>query len=280
LLEDKILAEGPPTLDPLIRDRLAGLDRVFMASYSEHLDERAKHAYALTLDAHSRRKRFFTRVGQCPTIPETTLRRALLIGDAEKVGVKRILCVGDDDLVSVPLAALGHDVTVYDIDDFLLAFLRDVCSKLDLDVNVEERDLRDPLKTSESEAFDIFVTDPMSNRDCFEIFLSRAFTMLKPDGRGYTAVYGPTGRLFQTVAGEMKFPIHAWHARHNRYYSQFIQLHSYESDWVEVSKTPETVVKHAPEEFCVPINLYAEDFYQRKPTFLSFYDEIDDTHYA
>lgn len=280
LLEDKILAEGMPGVDPVIRDRLAVLDRMFMVAYDEHLDARARRAYELTLDAHSRRKRFFTRVGQCPTIPETTLRRALLIGDAETVGAKEILCVGDDDLVSVPLAALGHNVTVFDIDDFLLAFLRDVCAKLELDVTVEERDLRDPLKTKESEAFDIFVTDPMSNRDCFEIFLSRAFTMLKPEGKGYTAVYGPTGRLFQTIAREMKFPINAWHARHNRYYSQFVKLHTYESDWVEISKTPDTVVKHAPDEFCVPINLYAEDFYQRKPTFLSFYDEIEDTQYA
>ncbi|MEE8409246.1 MAG: bis-aminopropyl spermidine synthase family protein [Myxococcota bacterium] len=280
LLREGILAHGEAGVDPVIRDRLAILDRMFMTAYACNLDERARHAYELTLSAHARRKRFFTRVGQCPTLPETTLRRALLVGDARKVGVKNVLCLGDDDLISIPLAVLGHRVTVYDIDDFLLAFLRGVCTELELDVMVEERDLRDPLKSDEKETFDLFLTDPMSNRDCFEIFLSRAFTMVKPGGKGFVAVYGPTGRLFRQVASEMKFPINRWYARHNRYYSQYIKLHTYESDWLEVEKSADTIIKHPADEFCVPINLYAEAFYQRKPTFLSFYDQIEDCHYA
>ena len=280
LLEQGVLAPGPATVDPVLKDRLQRIDRLFMPAYEASLDTRARRAYELTLDAHARRKRFFTRVGQCPTLPETTLRRALLVGDAEKVGKKNILLVGDDDLVSVPLAALGHDVTVFDIDDFLLGFLREISRALELNIKVVEKDLRDPLDEGESQSFDLFLTDPMSNRDCFEIFLSRAFALVKPDSPGFVAVYGPTERLFRTIGDELRFPIVRWHRRHNRYYSQFMRIHSYESDWVEIRRTAETVIKHPPTEFCVPLNLYAEQFYQRPPVFFAFYDEIEEPRFA
>jgi hypothetical protein len=280
LLEEGVLALGPAGVDPILKARLGDLDRLFLSAYESALDARARHAYELTLDAHARRKRFFTRVGQCPTLPETTLRRALLVGDAAKIGKKKILLVGDDDLISIPLTALGHDVTVYDIDDFLLSFLRDVSKALGLEITVVEKDLRDPLEPGERESFDLFLTDPMSNRDCFEIFLSRAFALVKPGSPGFVACYGPTERLLRTISAELKFPIIKWHRRHNRYYSQFMKIHAYESDWVEIRRDLETIIKHPPTEFCVPLNLYAEQFYQRHPLFFSFYDEIEEPRFA
>ncbi|MBI5509499.1 MAG: bis-aminopropyl spermidine synthase family protein [Deltaproteobacteria bacterium] len=280
LLQEGVIVHGPATTDPVLKTKLAALDRLYLTAYEAALSPRARRAYELTLEAHGRRKRFFTRVGQCPTLPETTLRRALLVGDAAEVGAKKILCVGDDDLVSVPLAALGHDVTVFDIDDFLLTFLRDTAAALGLTLQAVEKDLRDPLDDAERDHFDLFLTDPMSNRDCFEIFLSRAFSLVKPGARGYVAVYGPTERLFREVAAEMKFPIVAWHRRHNRYYSQYMKIHTYESDWVEIRRDAGTVVKHAANEFCVPLNLYAEQFYQRHPIFFGFYDEIEEPRFA
>ncbi|MEZ4270294.1 MAG: bis-aminopropyl spermidine synthase family protein [Myxococcota bacterium] len=119
-------------------------------------------------------------VGQCPVLPEIALRRALLVGDAADIGVLDIVCLGDDDLVSIALAVLGHRVTVYDIDDYLLKFLHVSCEQLGLDVAVKERDLRDPLGLDERSQFDVFLIDPMSNRDCFDIFY-----------RGDYLYYGP-----------------------------------------------------------------------------------------
>ncbi len=279
LLADGVLAQGPATVDQIIRERLGRLDQMYLPAFARGLDVRARRAYELTLTAHGRRKRFYTGVGQCPTLPETTLRRALLVGDAVQVGPQHILCVGDDDLVSVALAALGHRVTVYDIDDYLLSLLREVSRDLGLDIDAVDRDLRDPLKPSR-ERFDLFITDPMSNRDCFEIFLSRAFALVKPEGRGFVAVYPPTARTFHAVAHKMRFAVRGWHRRHNRYYSQRMKLHTYESDWVEVAATPETVLAHPPDAFCVPVNLYREDYFHRKPTFVAFYDRIEDTDHA
>jgi len=280
MLEDGVIAEGDLEADPVVRDQLARMDHMYLTGYLSALSSRARHAYELTLTAHAWRKRFFNQVGQCPTLPETTLRRALLIGDADEVGAKDILCVGDDDFVSIPLAALGHRVTVYDIDPFLMTLLTRLSAALSLDIQVTERNLLGPLRADELGRFDAFVTDPMSNRDCFQIFLSRAFAMIKTGGRGFTAVYGPACRLFKEISDEMNFPIHAWHLRHNRYYSQYLKLHSYESDWVETERTPDMVLACAADAEASSENLYAEAYYQRRPTFCAFYDEIEDLDHA
>lgn len=280
LLAEKILATGPAQNDSYIYERLQRLDQMFAAPTFRDLPGRAREAYEKSLQAHARRKRFFTRVGQCPVLPETTLRRALSAGDAADVGVKKILCVGDDDLTSIALAALGHDVRVFDVDDYLLKFLQQMCKVLDLSITIEERDLRDPLPEKDLESFDLFVTDPMSNRDCFELFLSRALAYLKPNGRGLVACYPPAERLLRQIAGEMEFDPIAWHKRHNHYYSQYMKLHVYESDWVEIQKTPRTRLKYAPSDFAVPMNLYREDFFHRRRALTACYDDIENDHYT
>ncbi len=280
LLRTGVIEEGPAQPDPYIRGRLEKLDAVYLDHYRSRLSERALDAYRVSLDAHARRKRFFQQVGQCPVLPETALRRALLVGDAGDVGALRVLCLGDDDLVSLPLAALGHEVTVYDIDDYLLEFLGLASVESELPMEIQEVDLRDPLRKSRREYFDVILTDPMSNRDCFELFLSRAFSMLKPGGQIFSACFPPTTGLFHTVAEEMGFSIERWHARHNRYYTHYLKLHSYESDWVEIRKTDATRETVAADDFCVPLNLYREDYFQRLPVFCAEIGEIEDAPFT
>ncbi len=275
-----LLVDGPAQADPVLRERLARLDAMYLRYEGRSLTPRARAAYEKTLDAHAWRKRFFTAVGQCPVLPETALRRALLIGDAAEVGVKEVLCIGDDDLVSVALAALGHRVTVFDIDDYLLGFLGQIRTELGLEIRLEEVNLLDPLPAGETARFDVFVTDPMSNRECFELFLSRAFALLKAGGEGYVAVFPPTAPLFRRVADDLGLRIEAWHRRHNRYYSHFMQLHRYESDWLRVRAGDALVLRPGPTEYCSAANLYREDFFERQATAFSFYDRIEDEHYT
>ncbi|MEM6531551.1 MAG: bis-aminopropyl spermidine synthase family protein [Myxococcota bacterium] len=280
MLQTGVIEQGPAKSDATLRGRLEQLDGYYMGRYREALSDRELDAYHATLEVHARRKRFFQQVGQCAVLPETSLRRALHVGDAEHVGRKEILCLGDDDLVSVALARLGHSVTVYDIDDYLLDFLRLASKDLGLGLTIEEVDLRDPLRKTQRERFDVVLTDPMSNRDCFELFLSRAFSMLKTGGQLFSACFPPTVQLFHEVANEMRFPILRWHARHNRYYTDYFKLHWYESDWVETTKTEETQVKVAAEDFCVPLNLYREDFYQRLPMLVAEVAEIEEERFT
>ena len=130
-----------------------------------------------------------------------------------------MLCIGDDDMVSVALAAMGHRVTVYDIDPYLINLLRTAREDLGLDFEIVNQDLCKPLSGNLQERFDVFLTDPMSNRQCFEIFLSRAFALLKPEGQGFVAVFPPAMNVFAELAEDMNFEINHWYRRFNRYYS-------------------------------------------------------------
>jgi hypothetical protein len=273
IVSSKVIRPQPPRPDPILRRVLEDLDRRYLDTRT--LTGRVASAYEKLLSAHATRKRFLGLVGQCPTLVETSLRRALEVGDAAEVGAQRVLCVGDDDLVSIGLAALGHDVTVFDVDDYLLNFLRMVSESLGLHIEIREQDLCDPLTYQASKPFDVFLTDPMSNRDCIEIFVSRGLELLRVGGRCFTAVYPPASGLAQTIFDEMQLPVKAWKARHNRYYSHKIELHYYESDWVELQKTAQTRWPIARDATRVPLNLYREDYFQRDRSLLGLYENIE-----
>lgn len=280
LLAANVIAPGPARSDPYIRQRLQQLDEYYLAFYRPKLSARLLDAYRLGLEVHARRKRFFQRVGQCPVLPETALRRALLVGDAEQVGVLDILCLGDDDLVSVVLRALGHRVTVYDVDHHLLDFIRVSCDVHSLVVDAEALDARDPVPKEKRERFDVVMTDPMSNQDCFELFLSRALSMLKPGGRLYTACFPPARALFDDVIAKMGLDVAACFAGFNRYYSDRFRLHEYASDWIELRAGCNASPTVASADFRVPLNLYREDFYRRLPIVVGDFQAIDEVEFG
>ncbi len=276
----KVLVPGEVGPDPQIAEELRSLDALFLAEYSSELSETATRAYELTVKAHAWRKRFHAGFGQCPTLPETTLRRALLVGEASSVGTLDILCIGDDDLVCVPLAALGHRVTVFDIDHYLLGLIERIQKEEGLTITAKEHDLRDPIRAEEQACFDVFLTDPMANEECFRLFVSRAIPLLRSNGRGFVAVHGAAQALFESVCSGMHVPITAWHRRHNRYYSHFLKLHQYESDWAEIRKTTETLPSFAADEPVNPVNLYHEDYFHRPTALLILLDGLDEPRFA
>lgn len=272
------LAEGPPRSDAVLARVISGLDNVIGRDVGS--SPRIKAAHEATLRAHARRKRFFEQIGQCPVLPETAVRRALTVGDAEQVGVKKVLCLGDDDLVAMALAVLGHEVSVFDIDDFLLRFLGDAAREAGVDIVTREVDLRDPMPPELLARYDVVITDPMANRECFELFLSRAIVLAKPNARILSAVFPPTTRLFKKVAAELGLSIDAWHARHNHYYTHAAKLHWYESDWVEMTTGASTKPAVLADAFSVPLNLYREDFAQRRPSFIGTFEDIGELRFA
>ena len=79
---------------------------------------------------------------------------------------------------------------------------------------------------------------------------------------------------------EMGLEITDWWARHNRYYSKYVKLHDYESDWVAFKKTDASKPKFAADAFSVPLNLYREDHLQRPKNLLSLFDDLEDIRRA
>ena len=97
---------------------------------------------------------------QCPATIKTTLRRLALLLGTSRLERHRVLLLGDDDLLSVAIAATGLStaVTVIDLDDSLLARIaRWTKSEI---VELVHHDLRLGLPSAMAAGYDVVFTDP------------------------------------------------------------------------------------------------------------------------
>lgn len=105
---------------------------------------------------------------------------------------KNILCVGDDDLVSISLGLLlkrlfpnakeqRAGLTVMDIDERFLRFIGDMAAREDISVTCRYVDLRWPLPQEWTGQYDCFFTDPPYTLQGLTLFLSRGLSALKPE---------------------------------------------------------------------------------------------------
>jgi N4-bis(aminopropyl)spermidine synthase len=121
---------------------------------------------------------------------DTKIRRVLRMHEAGALISRRILVLGDDDLISVAIAAfagaggLGAGIerlTVIDSDPDVLAWAGDQMAGTEVDAELIEHDLRKPLPGGLAGEFDVACTDPPYTVAGAELFLSRAVTALAPE---------------------------------------------------------------------------------------------------
>ena len=136
---------------------------------------------------------------QCHCTVETKLRRVVALHEADALVGRRILLLGDDDLVSVALATLvrrhGTDatvasLTVLDLDDRVLGFLREQLAGAPFPVTCRRHDLREPLRPDLRGGFDTVVTDPPYTVAAARLFLSRAAEALGGAGGNVLFSFG------------------------------------------------------------------------------------------
>ena len=121
---------------------------------------------------------------------DTKLRRVLRMAGAGALAGQRVIVLGDDDLLSVAVAAFAaagaggspSRLAVVDCDAALLGYLAGVLPDLGLPADLIEHDLREPLPASLQGAFDVACTDPPYTVAGAELFLSRAVAALAPGG--------------------------------------------------------------------------------------------------
>jgi hypothetical protein len=172
--------------DEVLREKLAALDDSFgwtLPPDSEELLRLCEQAHSLL--RHSRQD-----LDQLPVLPETATRRALELARLfREAGIERprLALVGDDDLISIPAAALGMRPTVFDLDRDLTAIIRLIAEHLELSIEVVELDLKAPLPSELVGRFDGFCTDPETSRECITCFMSRAVALTRPGGVGLIA---------------------------------------------------------------------------------------------
>jgi len=120
----------------------------------------------------------------------TSFFRSLLTVDYRCLLNKKILCLGDDDLVSISIGLLlrhlygdiSHNKTeihVVDMDERCLSYIETMAGKYNLPIKCHYMDLRDPLEVQFMNQFDCFFTDPPYTLNGLELFLSRGISTLK-----------------------------------------------------------------------------------------------------
>lgn len=130
------------------------------------------------------------QIDQSKCTPETSLRRAVLCLKHHVLIGKKILCVGDDDLVSVSISLLlqrlfpvgEHTVTrvdVLDIDERFLQYIETISKERGLPIQCRRLDLREPLPMNLHGQYDCFFTDPPYTLQGMSLFLSRGIQALK-----------------------------------------------------------------------------------------------------
>lgn len=130
------------------------------------------------------------QIDQSKCTPETSLRRTVLCLKQSALIGKKIVCIGDDDLVSVSIGLLlnrlfptgDHSVTtvdVLDIDNRFLQYVDEIAKAHKLPIRCHHIDFREPLPECFYEQYDCFFTDPPYTLQGMSLFLSRGIQALK-----------------------------------------------------------------------------------------------------
>ncbi len=116
--------------------------------------------------------------------PASTIGRVTLMRLRGDISKKKIIVLGDDDLVGIAigLTRIPKEVVVLDIDKRLIDFTNKVAQERGLAVRAEVFDLREPLPNSFKNKFDVFVTDPPEAKKSFRVFLEKAIWCLTGNG--------------------------------------------------------------------------------------------------
>jgi hypothetical protein len=107
--------------------------------------------------------------------------------EAGALAGQRVIVLGDDDLISLAVAAFAalpaaaarpRRLTVVDSDPDLLGYLAERTADGEVPVELIEHDLRQPLPAGLTGVFDVACTDPPYTAAGAELFLSRAVAAL------------------------------------------------------------------------------------------------------
>jgi predicted methyltransferase len=120
---------------------------------------------------------------QCHCTVETKLRRVLALHEADALIGRRILVLGDDDLISLAIKSVVRrfgsrrtiaQLTLLDVDPNVVGYARQELAGAPFPVACIEHDLRDPLPARVAGSFDTVLTDPPYTVAGARLFLSRA----------------------------------------------------------------------------------------------------------
>lgn len=141
---------------------------------------------------HKNAPQIESQFDQSKCTPKTSLKRALLSVKNYSLVGKKVLCLGDDDLVSIALAMLltrlfpyrDHhqtEIHVIDIDERFLSFISAVAKGKSLPIICHHVDLRRKIPSRLAGVYDTVYTDPPYTNRGMSLFLSCSIECLKKE---------------------------------------------------------------------------------------------------
>lgn len=178
---------------------------------------------------HSRRKVNDFEYGQTAVLPECGVARCWEL--TRRTGKKkRVLVLGDDDLLSPILAQMGHSVTMVDIDPAVVDLAQRCAAELGVKVDARVQDLAAPWPADLTGRFDAVLTDPMSYEKCLEAFLARAANAAKPGSQIFCCVHPVARPPMQRVTARLGLGVEEVLLELSAYYFQGFVENWYRSD--------------------------------------------------
>jgi hypothetical protein len=229
--------------DPVVLARLRELG----AGLSWRLDDDTRAVCDDLRRAHARRKSTFLDFWQGPCVPECGARRVRELTRALPVGA-RVFLVGDDDLLTLPLARAGFRVTTIDIDDALIALLNALADEQGLDVDARVLDLCEPLPAELRGAFDAALTDPQSSPAPMRAFVSRALAAVREGGKLFVSVHDQFRSGFAALCEELPVRGLGAHLGFGAYYTHGWEADPYRSDFLVLERNS-GALPFAPDEW-------------------------------
>jgi predicted methyltransferase len=131
---------------------------------------------------------------QCHCTPKTKVRRVLAMHAAGAIGGRRILLLGDDDLMAVALLRFTRqyhtpidELVIVDIDERVLGFMELELAGAPFVFRCVQHDVREPLALGQ---FDTVVTDPPYTAVGARLFVTRAAEYLRGEGSSVFLSFG------------------------------------------------------------------------------------------
>ncbi|MDI3529713.1 MAG: N4-bis(aminopropyl)spermidine synthase [Thermoanaerobacter sp.] len=115
---------------------------------------------------------------------QTVVGRIALMAERGDLEGKKLLVLGDDDLVSIAagLSGMPTEIVVMEIDDRLVEYINEVANKYNLPIKAMKYDFRDKLPEEYVGYFDTFITDPPETIEALEICIGRGISALSKEG--------------------------------------------------------------------------------------------------
>jgi len=125
------------------------------------------------------------------TANHSSYRAEFIRENGDLVG-KKVLFIGDDDLLSVAvsLTRLPKEVVVLEIDERIVDFVNKLGKALNIPLSGRVYDIRLPLDESLARQYDVFICDPTETMQGFNLFVSRGVSSLR--GVGSVVYFGLT----------------------------------------------------------------------------------------